>query len=306
MLGAMPNRLIPSLNWLRVFEAAARTESFARAADMLGMSPPAVSQQIRALEGYLGRALFERGARAVTLTEAGRAFLPVVSNALNAVETTANSLFGRAGVEPLSVRVSLMLATGWLGARIGGFMAAHPSVQLSLVSGILEEDFRRPGPELMITFGPAHAGDAGPGFETVPLFGERLFAVAQPAIAQRIETPADLARFPLIEVTSHRATWYRLLPDPDALPVTPRFSYTDTTAVALALAAAGAGIALARAPATDPVVTAHGLVPCLPDHTVPGLEGYHLVHPIEGRLSPAGRLFRDWLLAEARAESGAD
>lgn len=296
----MSQRVIPSLNWLRVFEAAARAESFARAAEVLGMSPPAVSQQIRALEGYLGRALFERGPRAVTLTEAGRAFLPVVTNAITSVETTASSLFGRAGATPLSVRVSLMLAAGWLAERIGGFAAAHPDVQLTLVTGVTDEDFRRPGPELMITFGPP----PGPGLESVPLFGERLSAVALPAIAETIEAPADLVRHPLIEVTSHRATWYRLLPEAEALPEAPRFTFTDTTAVALALAGAGGGIALARAPASDPLVRLHGLVPCLADHAVDGLERYHLAHPAGRRLGPAATAFRTWLVAEARTADG--
>jgi len=58
----MLQRRIPSLNWLRVFEMAARMESFARAAEVLNMSPSAVSQQVRALEAWLGRSLFERRA----------------------------------------------------------------------------------------------------------------------------------------------------------------------------------------------------------------------------------------------------
>ena len=76
-------RRIPSLNWLRVFEAAARAGSFARAAETLNISPPAVGQQIRALEDHLGRALFERGPQSVMLTEAGRAYLPAGAQALH-------------------------------------------------------------------------------------------------------------------------------------------------------------------------------------------------------------------------------
>ena len=81
----MPIRRIPSLNWLRVFEAAARHQSFSRAGNDLNMSGPAISQQIKALEGHLDAKLFERGSRAVTLTEAGRAFLPVVRQSLLSV-----------------------------------------------------------------------------------------------------------------------------------------------------------------------------------------------------------------------------
>ena len=73
---------LPSLNWLRVFEAAARCESFARAAEELNMSAAAVSQQVRALEERLGAALFERPAHAVRLTDPGRAYLPGVQQAM--------------------------------------------------------------------------------------------------------------------------------------------------------------------------------------------------------------------------------
>lgn len=71
---------------------AARTENFARAAERLAMSPPAVSQQIRALEDHLGRTLFTRAPSGVALTEAGRSFLVVVGDALGRVEAAADEL----------------------------------------------------------------------------------------------------------------------------------------------------------------------------------------------------------------------
>ena len=84
---------IPSLNWLRVFEAAARTQSFARAAEQLNMSAAAVSQQVKALEGHLGSALFQRHAHAVSLTEAGRAYLPSVQQSLLMLGNATDGLF---------------------------------------------------------------------------------------------------------------------------------------------------------------------------------------------------------------------
>ncbi len=285
---------IPSLNWLRVFEAAARAESFARAAEALHMTPPAVSQQIRALEDHLGRPLFQRGARAVRLTEAGRALLPVVANAVAAIETTAASLSGRAEAEPLTVRASAMLACSWLAERICGFTQAHPKVQLTLVSAVMDEEFRRRDADVMITFGQP----PGPGEEGEPLFGETLVPVARPEIVADLRDLSDLVRHPLIEIMSHRATWYRLLPGLDEIETPPRFVYTDTTAIALAMAGAGAGIALARAPASDRLVALHGLVPCLPGVAVAGVESYHLVYPARERLSRPAAAFRHWLLRQ--------
>lgn len=293
----MAHRRIPSFNWLRVFEAAARAESFARAAEALNMTPPAVSQQIRALETALGRPLFERGARAVRLTEAGRALLPVVGNAFGAIESTVASLFGRPGVEPLTVRASAMLAQSWLAVRIGLFAVAHPEVQLTIVSALSDDDFRRRDADLMITFGQP----PGPGEEGDVLFGEKLSPVAHPTVAKDVRRVGDLLRYPLIEVASHRATWYRLLPELGELAALPRFTYTDTTAIALAFAGTGAGVALARAPASDRLVELHGLVPCPSGVAVAGLEGYHLVYPSRDRLSHAAAAFRSWLLGMADA-----
>ena len=85
-------RKIPSLNWLRVFEAAARMENFARAGEMLDLSTSAISQQIRALEDHFGEKLFTRHARSVELTDAGHAFLPAVRQALGTQQSAHRSV----------------------------------------------------------------------------------------------------------------------------------------------------------------------------------------------------------------------
>ncbi|MEM7506599.1 MAG: LysR family transcriptional regulator [Pseudomonadota bacterium] len=293
----MPRPRIPSLNWLRVFEAAARAESFARAAQALNMSPPAVSQQIKALEAYLGRDLFTRGARQVTLTEAGLAFLPAVAQSLHTVELAAENLFDTPRREPLVVQASQMFGCSWLAPRLAGFRALEPDVQLTLTSGIASEDFLRPGPDLRITFGQPQAlsedGDA--------LFGEILYPVSTPEIATEIRSAHDLARWPLIEIAIHRANWLTLLP-PDGPD--PQFLYTDTSVNAFALAASGQGIALARAPASDTLQAVYDLVPCLTGLSVGGVQSYALVYPARSALSRAALAFRTWLLAEADGMRG--
>jgi LysR family glycine cleavage system transcriptional activator len=295
----MPLTRIPSLNWLRVFETAARHESFARAAEALNMSPPAVSQQIRALEGYLKRDLFERGSHSVRLSDAGRAFLPVVVQALHSIETTADSIFGDPRGQPLVVQCSLMMACGWLAPRLPRFQAAHPEVRFSLLSGIYDEEFLRSGADLKITFGIP----PGQGEEGDPLFGETLYPVAVPAIAETIRNAEDLADHQLYEIATHRANWFQLLPHAGVdAEAELRLCYADTTQLAFAMAAAGGGIALARAPATNMLEQTHGLVPCLPGLSIPGSQSYSLVYPARAGLSRAAQAFRTWLLAEIAAQ----
>ena len=163
-------RRIPSLNWLRVFEAAARTESFARAAERLNMSAAAVSQQIKALEAYVGQPLFNRGAQAVTLTDAGRAFWPTVSEALNSVEIRAATLFGTSGSEPLTVRATLILACSWLAARLPEFQEQNPDINVHLISDAASLADPGDDVELRIVFGDTDK--AWP--ERDRLFGEML------------------------------------------------------------------------------------------------------------------------------------
>lgn len=94
----MSHRL-PPLNGLRSFEVAARHLSFTRAADELGVTPGAVSQQVKSLEAALGTPLFRRLPRSLVLTEAGEAYLPAIESAFaiisKATELTAPALQGR-------------------------------------------------------------------------------------------------------------------------------------------------------------------------------------------------------------------
>jgi len=291
-------RRIPSLNWLRVFEAAARTESFARAAELLNISAPAISQQIRALEGYLGKPLFARGPQKVALTDAGRAFLPVVQQALAAVETGAAALFGADDEQSVTLQAVTVLAMSWLPACLEAFEAAHPGVRVNVITGNTLADFRTvlPGrePDLQIAFGSVIDFPRG----AVPLFGETLFMVAAPKCARAIATPDDLARYRLLDVAQHRAGWHQVLAQlPGADLRHMRLAMVDTTPLALMIAAQGLGVALARAPATDNMVAALGLERLALSPEVRGLERYVLLRPEARPPSRAALWLFDWLAA---------
>lgn len=294
----MVTRRIPSLNWLRVFEAAARTESFARAAELLNMSPPAVSQQIKALEGHLGRPLFVRGAKQVTLTDAGLAFLPIVNQSLASLETSAAAIFGARETQQLKLQVVTILAANWLPQRLASFEAQHPDIRLQITTGNAIQDFRNNDAHLQIGFGSAT--DFPQSAER--LFGEQITPVARPDIAKAIRTPDDFLHHHLIEVATHRSGWFQLLQTRISGDLrSADFHMVDNTVIALGLAEAGQGVALARAPATDRLVEAYGLVPCLEDFSARGLQHYYLFHPATAEPPPAADAFRVWLMEEVAA-----
>ena len=295
---------IPSLNWLRVFEAAARHQGFAAAARELGMSTPAVSQQVRGLEEHLSQVLFDRGARGVALTEAGRLFLPVVQHALETIAIGTGAVFGLARQQPLVVRVSLGLAGGWLAARLPRFRQRHPEVRLQLISGNLDEDFQRGGADLQIVFG-------GAGWSsdlTDELFGEAVYPVCTAPLKQVLTDASNLIDVPIIAVQGHHnAGWPQMLValglsgSRDAL-LNYETITVDSTPIALRLAAEGLGVALARAPASDPELERLSLIRPF-STSIRGVESYKLVRRPGPTLSDAARKFRDWLLEQAALET---
>ncbi len=294
---AMVGSRIPSLNWLRVFEAAARTESFAKAAEQLNISAPAVSQQIKALEGYLDAPLFVRSAHSVSLTPAGRAFLPSVQHAILSVESTADGLFGQVRQETLYVQSVLIFAMGFLSPRLAAFRKAHPEINLQLTTGNSVEDFGRGFSDLQIIFGdPATYGRQGDR-----LLGEQIYPVALPAVCETIKRPEDLLQHPLLEVATHRTGWVGFLEEQKASPIGADLVFADSTVMSFAAAAHGAGIALSRAPVSDVLERSFGLRPCLTDAKLNGADHYHLIYQNGASLRPAARLFRQWLLEQIGA-----
>lgn len=283
---------VPSLNWLRVFEAAARTESFARAADQLNMSAAAVSQQVRALEERLGTPLFERRAQSVVLTEAGRSYLAPVQQSLMTLENATEGLFGEARAGQLYVQSVMLFAHGILAGNLHEFETAHPNVALTLATANSALEFSQGFADLKIIFGsPQPFGRFSDG-----LIGERLYPVALPEVAATIRQPADLLAHRLVEVSTHRASWPHFFESAGVIAGRARYLFTDSTLMAFSVASQGHGIALARAPASDKAMRDAGLVACQPDLWAEGTTGYHLVYDDPGGLRSPARAFRTWLL----------
>ena len=176
---------VASLNWLRVFEAAVRSESFARAAVQLNMSPAARSQQVRALEEHLGRALFQRGAQSVMLTEAGRAYLPPVQQALGTLEGATEVLFGPARAQVIYVQAVLILAHDILARALTVFDTAHPNIVVMLSTGNTVADFGKGFQDFKGIFGNPHTYGCG----SDRLMGGTRSPLAVPEIAAQIAPP---------------------------------------------------------------------------------------------------------------------
>ena len=125
----MPRRL-PPLNALRSFEAAARYESFTRAAEELYVTQSAISQQVKALEAQLGVKLFNRERQRLKITPAGRDYLAEIRETLDSVGAATERLMQRHSAGVLTVSTSQDFAAKWLVHRLARFAAAHPGIDL--------------------------------------------------------------------------------------------------------------------------------------------------------------------------------
>jgi DNA-binding transcriptional LysR family regulator len=120
-------RRLPPLNALKAFEAAARSESFTRAAEELNVTQGAVSHQVKALEEILGVKLFNRERQRLVITEAGREYLAVVRDALDRIAVGTERLVQRQTSGVLTVSTSPDFAAKWLVNRLGRFEKPIPT-----------------------------------------------------------------------------------------------------------------------------------------------------------------------------------
>src|SRR5262245_9602755 len=196
---------LPPLNALKAFEAAARHESFTRAAEELCVTQGAVSHQVKALEAELAIKLFNRERQRLIITEAGRDYLAVVRDALDRIAAGTERLLQRQSAGVLTVSTSPDFAAKWLVHRLGHFAEAHSGIDLRDSAQVPHVHFAREEVDLAVRHGDGN----WPGLDAVRLCSERLFAVCSPKLLsgrRRISGVADILKFPLIHLDS-RSDW---------------------------------------------------------------------------------------------------
>ena len=288
-------RRLPPLNSLRAFEAAARHMSFTRAAAELNVSQAAVSQQIKLLEQRLGEMLFRRRHRGLALTDIGQAYLPSVRAAFDRLERATEQLFESGGARVLSVRVSTSLATLWLVPRLSLFQAAHPAIEVHLITAKHYDEFTGENVHMEIR----HGHGEWSGMRADLLLGEELFPVCHPSL---LEGDAELADQTLLHVIGYDEDWHMWLRAAGAGHIDPtRGLQFDTSVTALQAAVDGLGVALGRTPLVAGELAAGNLVAPF-QVAVPGDRAYYLVCREDDAERPRIAAFRHWLLAEARRQ----
>ncbi|KRD34707.1 transcriptional regulator [Lysobacter sp. Root916] len=300
------NRMFPGTRALRTFEAAARHLNFTRAAEEVGLTPAAVSHQIKELEDQLDLVLFARGGRNLQLTPAGMTLFEAAASALESLQRAVGLARGMArGATQLRISLSARFATNWLLPRLPQFQAAQPELELSFDISDTLRDFDADDIDLAIRFGTGRAADtcADRLFDTViaPVCSPRLIADGA-----KLEHPNDLLRHTLyyVDWKTDAMVWpdWRMwmaaagIEDFDDRRCV---GFSDSSHVVQAVIDGG-GIGLAD---LDMIANdlAQGRLQRLFDTVVPVAPdyAYHLVYPQRSREDPRIRAFRSWLLEQA-------
>ncbi|WP_291014904.1 LysR family transcriptional regulator, partial [Hydrogenophaga sp.] len=236
-------RNLPPLARLRTFEAAARLQSFALAAQELHLTPSAISHQIRDLERHFGRALFERRHRQVQTTLEGRRLFESLGRLFDALEASCAEVQLPTHDEVLAVHCAPSLALKWLGPRLPAFLGQHPGLNIRLTTGAEPLDLSvMRDLDVTLSYGVARHK---PGLDVFSLGEEHIAPLVSPSLLKTGESAMRAIQL-LVLIESQLspvgwADWFAL--NGLSLPQRPRPSF-DRAAMAIAAAADGLGVVL--------------------------------------------------------------
>jgi LysR family transcriptional regulator, glycine cleavage system transcriptional activator len=250
------------LTALRSFEAAGRLSSFTAASEELFVSQAAISRQIRQLETMLGKPLFERHHRSVTLTQTGQSLLDVLTSSFDMIGGVMDGIASTPARRHVKVSCEPAFASNWLGPHLPDFHHRHPDIDVLVESDMRIIEFRANEAELAVRFG--RSDESWPRTQAHRLTGVEMSPVLSPNLLHKgppIRTPEDLLNFPLLH-EDDRALWGAW------------FAADD--------------IAAGRLVRPFDLAIAYG--------------AYHLVARNFSRLSPAAAIFAAWIEAQMRRD----
>jgi DNA-binding transcriptional LysR family regulator len=288
--------LTPSMSLLLAFEAAARHESYTRAAVELSLTQSAVSRQVQALEQQLGLTLFRREGRQVQLTDVGRLYQREMSEALGRIRSaTLQAMAFQSGGGTLRLATLPTFGSKWLLPRLHGFYKSHPGMLIHINSRIDAIDFDTSGIDAAIVVGTTDL----PGLISHRLHAEELALIISPEAARAHGdwTPERIGELMLLNVANNPNVWgdwfsHHHLPH-RLMRLGPSFELTSHLIQAVR---AGIGIGLVpRILVADELASSELISLGQP---FASQRSYYLTYPPRNEMLPSLVAFRGWLLGE--------
>ena len=293
-------RRLPPFTSLKTFEAAARLLSFTKAASELCVTQAAISHQIKALEEYLGSALFIRHPRKLELTETGQKLLPVVRESLDNLNRTIADIRSERDFSPLCIAVAPSFAAHWLMPRLEQLFQKHPSIELSLKHSNAPVDFTDQSFDVAIIYGD----DKWRGLQSQLILKIDFFPVCSPALLagdRKLNTIDDLSSFNLLHDSDHQ-TWTKWLELASADGVDPNHgTVIDDTNLIIKAAQDGLGIAMCSMPFVKDLLASGKLVRPF-DLSLSSDKAYYAVCPKEHLSRKEVNTFWTWLSDQSREQ----
>jgi len=285
---------LPQLNSLRVFEAAARLNSFKLAAEELNVTPTAVSHQVRNLEEKLGTLLFERKTRAIALTPEGLQLAQVSHQALQQIASTLEDISSVQTV--LNVSTTSSFAATWLVPRLASFQKLHPEIEVVIRTGEQLDDLQNDRRiDLAIRYGQYDEQDVNATKLITEYFGAY-------ATQNYIKKCQNIKNATLIQAQWQNkklplVTWKQWMQKYDVNADTPKIRYFDQEHHVIQAALAGQGIALVSSVLVQTSLQQNWLEPYKDDCFLPGLTYYLIRSPFSKDLRKV-IVFQNWLREE--------
>ena len=279
------SRTLPPLGWFRSFESAAQHGSFTAAADELGLTQSAVSQQIRLLEARLGCRLFDRNPRGISLTDDGRKLLPEIIRAIDTLRS-ATQPYEQSQSRLLTIATSVSVAQWYLAPHLHEFLADRPELDVRLLTTVWPDGLAD-STDVQIRFG-ANEGQPSLG-------RNRLVLVASPQLMANESLPlseAALQRYTLIQAVGTSDNWGNRANQFGLSSAHPTSVYVDSHGLSVDLARAGSGIALTSELIAMPLLVSGALVK-VSDVTPEAADGY-FINAVDSSNALA-KEFVDWL-----------
>lgn len=288
------------MSGLRAVEAVGRLGGLAAAADELGVTAGAVSQQLQRTEEALGRALFSRDGRGLRLTAVGADVCARLTAGMTEL-SRAVAMAERRSQEVLTISVAPIFASKWLVWKLDGFRASDPQVRVRIDADVGLVDPDAGDVDACVRVGK---GDY-PGLKAEWMLDQAVFPVCQPRMAESLQSPADLGKVPIVRDRYAMFEWDVWLKpnglDQSLLGEGPVYS---DGALGLDAAIAGQGVFLAWEPLASHALKSGQVVAPFPDRYGTGY-AYWFVTGEAARGNPHVARFRDWLKAELAASVSA-
>jgi LysR family glycine cleavage system transcriptional activator len=295
----------PPLKAVRYFEAAARHLSFSRAAEELSVTHSAISHQIKALEGWLGVPLFERGTRQVALTDAGRRFLPPIRSGLLQIAEAAREVSTATRGGPIVVSVLPSVAAKWMVPKLHDFRARHPDIDVRISATSRVETIGDGDIDIAIRFGRG----TWTGVTSELLLANDLFPVCSPklpAADKPLKEPRDLLQYPLLSDSDYSGANYDFWRDwllaagiEDAR-YRPGLSF-NVSNLLMQAAVDGLGVAMGNTMLAGEDLRQGRLIRPF-DLTVWPDSGFYVVYAKSALQRPKIKAFRDWLFDQVEVD----